>query len=50
MIEPKNEFEETLYFSSKRNQRELIKLIEKEIDRIKSQLQIKIRLKIIKGD
>ena len=35
MIEPKNEFEETLYFSSKRNQRELIQLIEKEIDRIK---------------
>ena len=35
MIEPKNEFEETLYFSSKRNQRELIQLIEEEIDRIK---------------
>ena len=35
MIEPKNEFEETLYFSSKRNQRELIQLIEVEIDRIK---------------
>ena len=35
MIEPKNEFEETLYFSSKRNQRELIQLIEEEVDRIK---------------
>ena len=36
MIEPKNEFEETIYFSLKRNQKELIQLIEKEIDRIKS--------------
>ena len=34
MIEPKNEFEETLYFSSKRNQRELIQLIEEEIRRL----------------
>ena len=31
MIETKNEFEETLYFSSKKTQKELIQLIEEEI-------------------
>jgi len=35
MIEPKNEFEEELYFSSKRTQKELIRFIEEEIDRVK---------------
>ena len=34
MIEPKNEFEETLYFSSKKNQRELIQLIKEEITKL----------------
>mgnify|MGYP000383064652 CR=1 FL=1 len=35
MIEPKNEFEEKLLFSNRFNQKEVIKLIEEEIDRIK---------------
>ena len=35
MIEPKNEFEEKLFFTNKCNQKEVIKLIEEEIDRIK---------------
>ena len=35
IIEPKNEFEEKLLFSNKFNQKEVIKLIEEEIDRIK---------------
>ena len=35
IIEPKNEFEEKLFFSNRFNQKEVIKLIEEEIDRIK---------------
>ena len=35
IIEPKNEFEEKLLFSNRFNQKEVIKLIEEEIDRIK---------------
>ena len=35
IIEPKNEFEEKLFFSNIFNQKEVIKLIEEEIDRIK---------------
>ena len=35
IIEPKNEFEEKLHFSNRFNQKEVIKLIKEEIDRIK---------------
>ena len=33
---PKNEFEEKLYYSKKMNQKELIELMRKEIDNIRS--------------
>ena len=35
IIEPKNEFEEKLFFTNRFNQKEVIELIEEEIDRIK---------------
>ena len=34
-FEPKNEFEEKLYFSKKMNQKEIIEMIQEEIQRIK---------------
>ena len=36
MIEPKNDFEKKLYFTSKRTNKELIQFIEEEVQRLKS--------------
>ena len=35
-FEPKNEFEEKLYYSKKMNQKEIIEMIQEEIERLKS--------------
>ena len=35
-FEPKNEFEEKLYYSKKTNQKEIIEMIQEEIKRLKS--------------